>query len=552
MKMVPMNSDTLLSQLSEFICERFGLHYPRKRWRELERKMLSLAEDFGFRDAASCVRWIVSSELDRSELDTIACRLTIGETYFFREKKSFDALEAHILPEIISSRSGKDQRLRIWSAGCSTGEEAYSIAILLSRLIPDLSRWNITILATDVNPVFIRKASRGEYGEWSFRGVPRWLKDKYFTKNGEVRYQLADAIRKMVTFARLNLAEDPYPSLLNNTNAMDIIFCRNVLMYFSQEGMKKTIGNFHHSLLDGGWLVVSPCEASHALFPGFKAVNFNDAVFYRKGRQAQPEPSPIPSVVAEFKVIPKNVLDSGSPFSGEADPVGESGTCPGKFSLNQVNQKSGGASGSNGGIHPYSAVQPPSSAIFPGATPERDHSSMRVSPHEEALSLYCKGEYGGAAAILVELLANRLPGSDPDCHGEAEILLARALANQGKFAEALEWLEMAIASDRLDPQPYYLQATIFMEQGFDDAAAIALKKALYVDHGFVLAHFALASLAMRNGRREEAVRQLDNAAAFLRDYGDDDLLAGSDGLSARRFAEIIAVTRESIAGRTSS
>ncbi len=521
-------SDTLLSQFSEFICDRFGLHYPRKRWRDLERKILSLAEDFGFTDVESCLRWIVTAELTCSELDTIACRLTIGETYFFREKKSFDALEARILPAIISSRRGKEQRLRIWSAGCATGEEAYSIAILLSRMIPDLPNWNITILATDINPVFIRKASGGEYGEWSFRGVPHWLKEKYFTRNGNGRFQLADAIKKMVTFARLNLAEDPYPSLLNNTNAMDIIFCRNVLMYFSQEGMKKTVGNFHHSLLDGGWLVVSPCEASHALFPGFKAVSLNDAVFYRKERQGQPWAVPFPDVSEGNKAPSEKSINYKSCFSERVDSGGEG------------NKESNRATGSD------ATEQPSAAAPFSTSAPGQDNSGTHGSSHEEALALYRRGEYGSAAAILAETIADRQSGSVPPSNGETAVLLAQALANQGKFAEALEWLEKAVAFDKLNPEAYYIKATIFQEQGFDDAAAVSLKKAIYVDHGFVLAHFALASLKLRRGRREEALKHLENAAALLREHGDDDLLPGADGLSVRRLAEIIAETRESI------
>jgi chemotaxis protein methyltransferase CheR len=238
--------DQLLSQLSGFITARFGLHFPKKRWRDLERGITGAAGDFGFDDISSCIRWLITAQLTKSQLDILVCRLTIGETYFFRERKSFDVLEARILPALINSRRGKEQRLRIWSAGCSTGEEAYSIAILLYRLIADLPQWNITILATDVNPASLCKADRGEYSDWSFRGIPQWIKEKFFSRNAEGRFEVADTIRKMVTFASLNLADDPFPSLINNTNAMDIIFCRNVLMYFAPHQVKKVIDNFHH------------------------------------------------------------------------------------------------------------------------------------------------------------------------------------------------------------------------------------------------------------------------------------------------------------------
>src|SRR6266571_5653743 len=214
-------SDQLLSQFGEFVTARFGLHFPRKRWRDLARIIFLVMDDFGFTDAATCIQWLIAAQLTRSQLDNLAGRLTIGETYFFREQKSIDLLEARILAALISSLRGKEQRLRIWSAGCSTGEEAYSIAIMLHRMMADLPRWNITILATDENPASLRQAVRGEYSYWSFRGLPLWVKERYFTRNGEGRFEIAGPIRKMVTFAQLNLAEDPYPSLTNNTNAMD-------------------------------------------------------------------------------------------------------------------------------------------------------------------------------------------------------------------------------------------------------------------------------------------------------------------------------------------
>jgi chemotaxis protein methyltransferase CheR len=234
-------SDQILSRFSEFVTVRFGLHYPRKRWRDLQRGLVCAAREFGLKDAAECIRWLTSTELTRSELDILAGCLTIGETYFFREPNGFEALKTEILPALISARRGKDQRLRIWSAGCATGEEPYSIAMLLQRMIADLPKWHVTILATDINPEFLRTAARGVYGDWSFRSVPAGIKEKYFTRTGEGKFEISGTIKKMVTFAPLNLAEDPYPSLVNNTNALDIIFCRNVLMYFAPHQIQKVI-----------------------------------------------------------------------------------------------------------------------------------------------------------------------------------------------------------------------------------------------------------------------------------------------------------------------
>src|SRR6185369_14530038 len=255
-------SDQQLSRLSEYVTGWLGLHFPKKRWRDLERNICHAALELGFEDTDACIEQLVSGQLVKGQEEVLASHLTIGETYFFREQKSFDILENHILPDLIASRRGRDQRLRIWSAGCSTGEEPYSLAILLSRLIPDLRDWQITILATDINSRSLGKAVKGIYSDWSFRGVPQWLTQRYFTKTADGRYALSHDIMRMVTFSILNLAEDSYPSLSTNTNAIDIIFCRNVLMYFESKQQQRVIQGFQRSVLDTGWLVVSPCETS--------------------------------------------------------------------------------------------------------------------------------------------------------------------------------------------------------------------------------------------------------------------------------------------------
>jgi chemotaxis protein methyltransferase CheR len=221
----------LLSQLSEFIAAKTALHFPPARWDDLEHKMGSAAKEFGFAGTEEFIQWLLSSPITPGQMDILASHLTIHETYFWREPQVFEALVSQILPALVRSRENSGRRIRIWSAGCATGEEPYSIAIALCRAIPDLKEWNISILATDINPLILRKAMAGVYGKWSFRNAPPWLIEGYFTCKKDGVFEILPEIRKMVTFAYLNLAQDTYPSPLNNTNAMDIIFCRNVLMW---------------------------------------------------------------------------------------------------------------------------------------------------------------------------------------------------------------------------------------------------------------------------------------------------------------------------------
>lgn len=272
----------LLASLSNLLATHTGLHFPAERWHDLGRGISAAASAFGMPDAASCAHRLLAAPLTQRDIEILARCLTVGETYFFREKRSFDALEQHVVPTLLRAHTGGERPLRVWSAGCCTGEEPYSIAMLLDRLVPQASASNVTILATDINLAFLRTAAEGEYSEWSFRGVPRWIKDRYFQPRRGKRFQLDDRIRQRVAFSYLNLADDNYPSLTNNTNAMDVIFCRNVLMYFSAERARAVVDRLYRALVDGGWLVVSPAETSNTLFSGFTAVEFDGAILYRK------------------------------------------------------------------------------------------------------------------------------------------------------------------------------------------------------------------------------------------------------------------------------
>lgn len=454
------------------------LHFPREKWCDLERGISSASEKLGFKDAESCIKWLVASSLTKKQIEILASYLTTGETYFFREKTSFEALEEYILPHLICSRRGRDQYLRIWSAGCSSGEEPYSIAILLSKMISDLKDWNITILATDINPLFLQKASNGVYSEWSFRDTPTWIR-KYFkkTKNG---FEILPDIKKMVAFSYYNLAEDTYPSLLNNTNAMDIIFCRNVMMYFSPEHTKRVVQNLYSCLVEGGWLIVSPVETSHTLYSQFEKVNFHDRIFYKKNGGIQ------------VALLP-----------------------PSNFAPQTL------------------AVVSPEKIGFK----EEEQEIEKLPTYEEALALYGQGKYAEAAEGIVKLVS-----CDHD-NSKAILLLARAYANLGKLTEAREWCEKAITEDRLNPSSHYLYATILEERGQIEEAVKSLKRAIYIDQNFVLAHFGLGNLCKKQGKFKESDKYFENAIMLLRRFGQDELLLESEGITAGRLSEIITTMR---------
>lgn len=262
------------------IAHAMGLEFPPSRTTDMKRGLAGAALEFGYADLDACLTWLLSAPLTAAQQQVLANHLTVGETYFFRDSQVWQVLRERLVPELIRSRRGRDQRLRVWSAGCCTGEEAYSLAILLHESLPDAENWRVTVLATDLNATFLRKADAGAYGQWSFRSAPDGFKERYFKRGADGRHVIAPKIRKMVTFSQLNLLGPGCPSPA--TDAMDLIFCRNVLMYFATEPMQQVIGKLHGALVPGGVLAVGPAEASHARFPQFVPLTFPNVTLYQK------------------------------------------------------------------------------------------------------------------------------------------------------------------------------------------------------------------------------------------------------------------------------
>lgn len=484
---------TQWSQLSEFVADAMGLHFPRERWDDLQRGLRGAALEFGYEDAAACIDWLLSAPPTRAQLQVLASHLTVGETYFFRDPLTLKALTDNVLPELIRSRRGREQRLRIWSAACCSGEEPYSLAILLHQLLPDLQDWDVTITATDINPHFLRKGVAGLYGEWSFRNAPAWLKPRYFNRCADGRYAVVPEIKKLVSFACLNMVEDTYPSLATNTHAMDLIFCRNVLMYFTPHQITNVIGNLTHALVDGGWLAVSPTEASRALYPRFSAVDFPGAILFQKNKASSPI-TPIEVAVAPVPSFRMAAAEEPLPCILPTTPA------------------------------------PPAWQPAPVVT-EPSHSPMA-----SAQTLFEQGRYEEAVDTLLAALALRTP-----CPPEPALLrlLARALANQGRLVDALAWCERWIAADKLDPAGHYLRAIILQEHGDPEQARSSLQRAVYLQADFVMAHFTLGHLAQGQGKSPEADRHFANALDLLRRCQPNDLLPESEGLTAGRLTQTI-------------
>lgn len=262
----------------------------------------------------------VSAYLDRlssqpAEMDALVADLTIGETYFFRHREQFDALRDVILPDVLE-RNAASRRLRVWSAGCATGPEPYSLAILLRREFgARVAGWHVSIIGTDINQKFLSLARDGRYDEWAFRAMPDDIRRDCFVRAGR-QWQIRPEYRSMVSFQYHNLIRNRFPSLADNIAAFDIILCRNVIIYFSQETVAGLVPCLREALVDGGWLVMGHAEPNIELFRDFRTVDVPGAVLYQRAKvsgRSGSAPAPTP-------VSPRPLARPPAPLGAPAPP----------------------------------------------------------------------------------------------------------------------------------------------------------------------------------------------------------------------------------------
>ena len=466
-----------------FVLETIGLDYPEDKRYLLGWGLGRVIEATVCSSLDQLYNLLRSSPPTSAVWDRLISALTVGETYFFRNSNHFDALAKHILPEIMSKQDHAGRRIRIWSAGCATGEEPYSIAILLHELIPNLESWKISILATDVNREALRKAQEGIYAAWSFRGVERRIQESYFSPMDNKLFALSDKIKKMVTFECLNLVSDPYPSLTNRTNAMDIIFCRNVTIYFKAEVTRRVLANFYACLTDDGWLIPGASEPNMVYYDQFEPRNLSSSALYQK------------------PVVPKTKSSFAFAFQSPAVASASIAAAPPITQATDTRL-------------PQVQAQPPRDA------------------YQVAVELMRNGKADEALAKLHEKL-------DQDASfAPAYYTIGKIYANKGNLAEAQDWCEKAIKKDKLHPEPYYTLSLVYEQNGLIDQAIDALKKAIYLDRSFVLAHYNLGQLYKSQGDTLAAHRSLQNVVSLLKDKPKEEWVPEGDGLVVGRLLDL--------------
>lgn len=442
-------SDETFGKFQRFLMERSGLFFDNDRLEILETKLaqrLDACEVGSFEDY---LRYLAFHEQGELELKALLDVLTVGETYFFRNEAQFDVLKNHVLPEIVKMGV---RSIRIWCAGCSTGEEPYSIAIVLREGLPDVDSWNISLVATDINRNSLKAASKAEYRSRAVHLVQPEILNKYFVRHGAL-YRLSPEIKKMVTFYYHNLVANPYT--LDGMQNVDILFCRNVIIYFDQETLKCVVGNMANSLKTGGYFFIGHSETLWGISNHFKAIEFPSTFIYKKLER--------PSREIEF---PHLSIPTSVDF-GTIPPIPEIEDAPVKLSK-------------------------------PWPSLEDGHRAFKNK------------DYKGAKGIFAEYLKEN--------KNDVKTMMAMAtvMANMGEYEEAVVVLKNILSKDNIFAPAYYLKGVIEAKRGEYNKAVETFRKMLYSDENLAIGYFYLGNVCRFLGKISDAIREYENCLRILK------------------------------------
>lgn len=273
-------------KVSDLVERRVGIVLSEERAEQLGEAIREEVLLSGTKNFSNYFELISQAPISDPLFQALLERVTIGETFFFRDSNQFQALRELVLPELIKKNRAGKEKINILSAGCSTGEEPFSVAILLYEMIGQ-GLGQVNLMGGDINLASLTKAVKANYSKWSFRGVDTEIRDRYFSPNGDY-YQLSDEIRGMVRFQYLNLAEElPFDDL-------DLILLRNVTIYFSPAVKEQLFERCFKRLKPGGWLIIGAGELNQRYFRRFEEVSVAGTILYRKGSALKEKaPSPL-------------------------------------------------------------------------------------------------------------------------------------------------------------------------------------------------------------------------------------------------------------------
>jgi chemotaxis protein methyltransferase CheR len=483
----PPLTGTELNLFEDFLVTHSGLHFDQRNSKILERglnRRMRAVHAVTYRDYFA---YLEKYQESRQELKKLLGLLTIGETYFFRYLPHYEALIQSVIPEFIE-RNRQKRSLRIWSAGCSSGEEPYSIAMVLLEHFPELADWDVRILATDINKRAIRQAREGVYRPRALRVTESRYAERYFRPLGGA-FVIDRRVGDMVDFSYLNLQTGVFPSVLNGTAEVDILMCRNVMIYFRLPTIKRIVEKFSQCLRPGGYLFLGHAETLANISERFQRLHNAGGFYYRlRGGGESPKESPEP----------------------------KSGTVSMVPALARVVQPS--------------PPPPPPARRKPAPPPPSGPDPEEM--YRRAIQAFNREEFKAASRDYDEVLRHE------SRHVGALVGKGFILANQGEYDGAVEFCNRALAEDDLCPEAYFLRGLI-LEMSEDWKGAVEeYRKALLLDLNFIMPHYNLSKIFWRQGRSRDARRELNNTRHLLETAAEEDVIPHSGGLTRAVFLEV--------------
>jgi chemotaxis protein methyltransferase CheR len=492
----PSCSPRLLQALVHKVHQHLGMDFAAPRSAELLRRLQLLAMDQQVGDFTEWLQALAFADWDAALLQRLVPAFSVGETYFRRDADTFDWLAQHHLAALVARRRQSGLRsLRLWSAACCTGEEAYSLLFMLDELLgAERGTWTLELVASDINAAFLARAEQGVYGSNAFRSNEAVFRRRYFQAEGRF-WRVRAAWRGRIRFIQYNLIDDQQASLLPNA---DLILCRNVLMYFSPTRATAVLKRLLGCLNDEGLLLLSAVEAGIATQAGLTGswAGCNYALAKTGQAAAKPLPAALPSSVVAPLPYPRAVL---SPAKATA------------------------------------VVEQPAPPVLP-STPVESPGGAAENQWQQAQQALSASHYPAAREALLAYLS--CAGLSHDQQHQACLLLARTWADQQRTDEAQDWLQRALQLQPDSAMAYWLQAQLAQHSGDQSGALLALQKALYLDPDFILGYFLQARLLAAQGRGQASEKSLRVCRQLLERQPEDALVPQGDGMSCAQLLRL--------------
>lgn len=506
-----------LHVIEQYIMQQSGLYFKEHSLKGLRRVVNRKMGAAGCATAEEYLRFLMFHPGGEDAFRELLNEITVKHTFFFRNKPQFKVLTDKVLPELQQEKRLNGSRsIRLLSAGCATGEEAYSLAITLLETVADPANWNLEVVAADISTTALKASRKGVYTKRALRHVDTPRLQKYFNKEtardgirDDTRYRVAAEVRNIVRVEHLNLSEERFP------RGFDVVFCRNVLIYFSRDSIAGVIRRLNESLNPGGYLFLGHSESLLGRSKTFELIDVPAAAVYRKVTAAS---IAVPAVSADTSAADTS-LPPGSYLP--ADPVVL-----------------------------FTAVKPASELSSFEVTPGRPRTGESPSVDDRsALDTFLDARACFELKQYPEALrlCRRAVELDRSLD-EAHVLEMNILANTGLVDESIEKALYIIDRFPTAPGLHFMLGILYFRNGQASRAREAFKKEIYLDPGSALAYMNLAGVCRRENKAQEAGRNLKNAIKALEERPRDEVVELSGGFTVGLLMDMCIKTMADMPG----